>query len=149
MQATLHIEIKKPIQDVWDFISDIENIDHWLEGFSETKRTSDGEFAIGSTFTSKYAFDSKLYQVAHVVTRFNAPYQLAFRMTAGPHPAADTFLDLKPVKDSTRVTQNLDLGVSGGSVGVVFLGLGPIARLTMMLKLRKELKSLKVRIEGG
>ena len=148
MQANLRIDIKKPIQDVWDFITDIENIDHWLEGFSETERTSDGDFAIGSTFASKYVYDSKLYKVAHVVTLFDAPRRLAFRMTAGPHPA-DTILDLKPVKDSTRVIQTLDLGVSPGSVGVVFLGLGPIARISMMFKLRKELKSLKARVEAG
>ena len=148
MQATFHIDIKKPIQDVWDFISDFENIDHWLEGFSETKRTSDGEFAVGSTFASKYIYASKLYQVAHVVTLVDTPHRLAFRMTVGPHPA-DTVLDLKPVKDSTRVTHTLDIGVSPGSVGVVFLGLGPIARLSIMLKLRKELKSLKARVESG
>lgn len=148
MRANFYIDVKKPIQDVWDFISDIENIDHWLEGFSETKQTSDGEFAIGSTFASKYVYGSKLYQVAHVVTSIDIPHRLAFRMTAGPHPA-DTILDLKPVKDSTRVTQTLDIGVSTGSVGVVFLGLGPIARLSIMLKLRKELKTLKARVESG
>ena len=148
MKASVRIDVKKPIQEVWDFISDIENIDHWLEGFSETKRTSDSEFAIGSTFASKYVYNSKLYQVAHVVTLIDAPYRLAFRLTAGPHPA-DTILDLKTVKDSTRVTQTLDLGVSRGSVGVVFLGLGPIARFSIMLKLRKELKSLKARVEAG
>ena len=148
MQAHLRIDIKRPIQEVWDFISDFENIDHWLGGFSETKRTSDGEFSIGSTFSSKYVYNSKLYQVAHVVTLVEAPHRLAFRMTAGPHPA-DTILDLKTVKDYTRVTQTLDLGVSPGSVGVVFLGLGPIARLSITFKLRKELKSLKALVESS
>ena len=148
MQAKVRIDIKKPIQDVWDFISDIENIDHWLGGFSETKRTSDGKFAIGSTFASRYVYGSKLYQVAQVVTLVEAPHRLAFCMTSGPHPA-DTTLDLKTVKDSTRVTQTLDLGVSGSSVGIVFLGLGPIARLSIMLKLRKDLKSLKARVESS
>ncbi len=148
MQASLRIDVHRPVQEVWDFISRIENIDHWIQGLSDTQRTSDGDLAPGSTFVGNYLYDGKLHRVSYVVDEFDPPHRLAFRVTDGPHPAA-TLITLKAAAgSSTKISHTLDFGVSSASVGMVFLGLGPIARLSIMLKLRKELKSLKARLEG-
>ena len=148
MRANVNIDVKKPVQEIWDLISDIGNLDQWVEGVSEPKRTSEGEFAPGSTFTSVYVQNDKRYQVSYVLTTYDPPAHPAYRVTGCPQPFFNA-VDLKSKGSSTKINQTMELDVSGQTIGTVFLGLGPIARLSMTLKLRKGLKRLKARLEAA
>lgn len=148
MRANVNIDVKKPVQEIWDLISDIGNLDQWIEGVSEPKRTSEGEFVPGSTFTSVYVQNDKRYQVSYVLTTYDAPAHLAYRVSGCPQPFFNA-VDLKSKGSSTKISQTMELDVSSQTIGTVFLGLGPIARLSMTLKLRKGLKRLKARLEAG
>ena len=54
MKTSTSIVIEKPIEDVFVFAANVENMDRWFKGISETRLTSDGDYGAGSTFASKY-----------------------------------------------------------------------------------------------
>ena len=148
MRGSANIKVNKPIEEVWRFISDLGNSSQWLDGVSGVEPTSEGEIAPGATFTSEYRFDGKSHQVSYVLTAFEPPHRISYRVLGGPHPALNE-LELKSTGDSTKVNHLMEMDVNQQSIGAVFLGLGPIVRLTIMFKLRKDLKKLKARLEAS
>ena len=54
MRASVDMVISAPIEEVWTFVSDLENMDKWVTGVTEPQLTSEGEVRAGSTFTSQY-----------------------------------------------------------------------------------------------
>jgi len=148
MRGTASIKVNKPIEDVWRFIADLGNSSQWLDGVSGVEPTSEGDIAPGATFTSKYQFDGKSHQVSYLLTAFEPPHRISYRVSGGPHPALNQ-LELKSTGSATKVSHLMEMDVNQQSIGAVFLGLGPIVRLTIMLKLRKDLKKLKARLEAS
>ena len=148
MRGSANIKVNKPVEEVWRFISDLGNSGHWLDGVSNVEPSSQGEVAPGATFTSSYRFDGKTHQVSFLVTTFEPPHRISYRTVGGPHPALNQ-LQLKAKGDSTKVNHIMEMDIDQRHIGAAFLGLGPIVRLSIMLKLRKDLKKLKARLEAS
>ena len=74
MKASASIVIDKPISEVWDFVSNIENMDKWVNGVREPKPISGGEWGVGSTFESGYEYAGKTHRITYEITGFDAPW---------------------------------------------------------------------------
>ena len=148
MRGSANIKVNKPIEEVWRFISDMGNSSQWLDGVSGVEPTFQGETATGATFTSIYRFGGKSHQVSYLLTAFEPPHRISYRVSGGPHPALNQ-LELKSTGDLTRVNHIMEMDMDQRHIGAAFLGLGPIVRLSIMLKLRKDLKKLKARLEAS
>lgn len=148
MRGSANIKVNKSIEEVWRFISDLGNNSHWIDGVSGIEPTSEGDVAAGATFSSSYRFDGKSHQVSYLLTEFKPPHRFCFRVSGGPHPSLNE-LELKSKGDSTRVKHLLELDINQGNLGAVALGLGPLVRLSIMFRLRKDLKKLKKYIEAN
>lgn len=148
MRGAANIKVNKPLDEVWRFVSDMSNSSEWLNGVSAVEATSQGDLAPGATFSSAYRFDGKSHKVSYVLTEFEPPHRICYRISGGPHPAL-TQLELKSEGDFTKVNHVMEMDVSQQSIEAVFLGLGPIVRLSIMFKLRKDLKKLKALLESN
>ena len=148
MRGTANIKVNKTQEEVWEFISDISNIGRWVEGISEPQITSEGAIAPGSTFTSNYRFDGKTHELSYVVTAYEPPVRFGYRVTGGPQGSLNA-LDLKLERGATKVTHMMELDVTQNTIGAIFLGVGPIVRLSIMFKLRKDLKRMKALLEAS
>ncbi len=148
MRGTANIVVHKPIEQVWEYISDISKIGQWMDGVSEPEVTSDGAIAQGSTFTSKYRFDNKTHHVSYVLTAYDPPNHFNYRINGGPHASLNV-VDLKSDGSATKIKHMMELDVSDRTIGAVFLGMGPFVRLSIMFKVRKDLKRLKALIEAS
>ena len=75
------------------------------------------------------------------------PHRISYRVSGGPHGALSQ-LELKPDGGVTKVNHIMEMDMDQRNLGAVFLGLGPLVRLSIMFKLRKDLKKLKARLEA-
>ena len=148
MRGTANIKVNKTQEEVWEFISDVSNLGQWMEGISEPQITSEGPFAQGSRFTSKYRFDGKNHEVSYLVTAYEPPMRFGYRVTGGPHGSLNA-IDLKLQGNATKISHMMELDVTQNTLGAVFLGVGPVVRLSIMFKLRKNLKRMKALLEAG
>ncbi len=148
MRGTASIKINRPIEEVWDFVSDIGKSDQWLDGVSGPTLASHGEIAPGSTFNCKYRFDNKSHEVEYTLTSFDPPTRFGFRIIGGPHPSLNV-IDLKWEKGLTKINHTMEMDINQRTIGAVFLGLGPFVRLSIMMKLKKDLKRLKATLEAA
>ncbi len=148
MEASASITINKPIEEVWDFVIDIKNMDRWVTGVSEHRSTSEGEFKAGSTFTSRYTYRGKTFHVDYDVTGLSAPSGFSVEATSGPFPFRG-ILELDSVGDRTEVSNSMEAGADSTATKVIFFLFGPLLRKVMRRRLLKELNVLKDILEGA
>ena len=147
MQASASIIIDKLIDAVFAFAANVENMDKWVIGVTEPRRTSDGAFGVGSTFFSKYTYGGKTSDINYVVTAHEPPRRHAVKATSGPFPFEGT-IDLEPAGNGTKITNTIDAGSDSTATSVIFFLCGPVLRVMMRKQLRKELEGLKQILEA-
>jgi uncharacterized protein YndB with AHSA1/START domain len=148
MRASASAVIDRPVEEVYAFVTAVENLDQWVAGVTEPRRTSDGEFGVGATFSSKYTYAGNTHHVSYVVTAHDPPARHAVKATSGPFPF-EGILELEPVAGRTKITHTIDAGADGVATQVVFTLCGPLLRVLMRKQLRKELEGLKALLEDG
>ena len=148
MEASASITINKPIEEVWAFIVDIQNMDRWVTGVSEPQHTSEGEFKAGSTFTTRYTYRRKTFYIDYIVTGLSAPSGFAVEATSGPFPFRG-ILELESAGDGTEVINTIEAGADSKATKVIFFLFGPLIRKIMRRRLQNELKALKDVIEAS
>ena len=142
IEASARVLVRRPIGEVWDFVSDVETMDRWVKGILEPQRPP-GDLEVGSTFPSKFIHGSHTFDVTHRVTELDPPSRFGTESTEGPFQYSSV-LSLEDSDGATRVTNTLRAG-SGGASRL----LAPVLRWGMRRQLSKELKDLRRAIERG
>ena len=86
MKASAAVTIYAPIDQVFDFIANIENNDQWINGVTEPAWTSVSVMETGATFQSMYTYGGKTHEIAYEITALETPRLMATRSTSGPFP---------------------------------------------------------------
>ena len=148
MKAGTSIVVERPIEDVWAFVANIENMDKWVVGVSEPRLSNGRDMGVGATYTSKYTYAGKTQTIDYEVTAYEPHRHFATRSTEGPFPFEGE-LDLERVGQGTKVTNTIDAGSDGLFTTITFKLLGPLVRISMRRQLHKELVALKSILEAG
>ncbi len=148
MKASASIVIDRPISEVWDFVADIRNMDKWVNGVSDPKPISQGEWGVGSTFESGYTYAGKTHTITYEITGFDPPNRVSVRSTSGPFPF-EGWTEVRKEGDGTHVTNAIDAKPTNVFLTLWFAMLGVVLRMMMRLQLHKELALLKARLEGA
>ena len=146
MEGSATVIINKPIEEVFSFITNVENNDRWVEGASETKLITDEEVTIGSVFQGKYSYSGKTHEIGYEVVKFSSPDKLGVKSTHGPFPF-ENWLDLKNVEGQTEITNTIDAGSDHWVTSVMFILLKPLLKRQMSKQMKKELENLKAILE--
>ncbi|MDE2993592.1 MAG: SRPBCC family protein [Chloroflexota bacterium] len=148
MKAGTSIVVERPIEDVWAFVANIENMDQWVVGVSEPRLSNGRDIGVGATYTSKYTYAGKTHTIDYEVTAYEPQQHFATQSTEGPFPFQGE-LDLERVGQGTKVTNTIDAGSDGLFTTITFKLLGPLVRISMRRQLHKELVALKNILETG
>ena len=148
MEATARAVVDRPIGDVWEYVSAVENMGEWVDGVSDVRRNEDGELDVGSRFSSKYTYRGKTFDVDYEVTAYDPPHRIDMRSTEGPFPFAGS-LRLVEVDGGTEVANTIDAGSDGLATSAIFTVFGPLVRRMMRRQLEAELDELAEAVEGG
>ena len=153
LAATTSIEIERPIDDVWAFVTDIGNMPHWVDGVSDAAVTAGADAAAsgleaGTPFMSQYTYAGRRHTMEYVVTDLEPPGHYALKSTEGPYPVELTLrLDAAP-GGAVRLTKTTRAGSDGVITSAMFLLLGPLLRRMMRKQMAKELARCKAACEG-
>jgi uncharacterized protein YndB with AHSA1/START domain len=147
LKASVDIVLDKPIAEVFAFVTDIKNMERWVSGVTEPRHTSETAFGTGSTFTSKYAYGGKTYDITYVVTQYEPPVRYGTESTSEPFPF-QSLIELESTGDSTKLTNTISAVLDSKAKTVVYTLLGPLMRGMMKKQLRAELVTLKTALEA-
>jgi uncharacterized protein YndB with AHSA1/START domain len=137
------LTIRRPIEDVFAFLADFENIPTWNYAIVKTKKTSRGPVGVGTTYRQLRSVPDRSEE-GFEVTVFEPTTRLEVHGDIGPFTATVSYL-LAPVDDGTRLVNVVDLEPGSGVVRL----LAPLAASRVKAAVAANLDTLKQRLEAA
>ena len=105
------VTIRRPVEDVFAFLADFENVPKWNHAIVETTKVSPSPVRVGTTYRQTRSAPSS-GEEAFEVTVFEPTSRLQVQGGLGPFTARVSYL-LEPTGSGTRLTNTVDLESSG------------------------------------
>jgi uncharacterized protein YndB with AHSA1/START domain len=105
------VMIRRPIEEVFAFLAEFENIPRWNYAIVETHKVSQGPVGVGTIYQQVRSVPSRSEE-RFEVTAYNPPHQLEIRGQLGPFPSRLAYA-LDAVPEGTRVTNSVELELRG------------------------------------
>jgi carbon monoxide dehydrogenase subunit G len=105
------VMIARPIQDVFAFLSDLENIPKWNYAIVETRKVSEGPVGLGTIYQQVRSVPSRSEERLEV-TAYDPPRHLEIRGQLGPFLSRLSYA-LDGTGEGTRVTNSVELELRG------------------------------------
>ena len=146
MNTKTSIVIDRPIDEVFAYVSDVENLPRWMSGVRRTRLLSK-KVSSGARFSADYAQGMRDAAINFKVVEFEPPVRFAAKAERGPFsfPFLGTF-EFRAVGDATEVTSNVDTGGESVATRLANVLFGPVVRRGFQRRLQDELKALKANI---
>lgn len=112
------IEIARPTQEVFAYMTDLDELPKWLEGVREAKPLSPDPTAIGSQVCHTNEFMGTTFQSTFEVLEWQIDRRTVFKVLSGPLRGTSTQLFEPTGENATRVT----IKVEGDGTGPLKLG---------------------------
>ena len=106
------IVIQRPIEEVFAYVSDLQNGPQWQSALLEARRTTEGPLGIGTKFTSVRKFMSQKMEASIEFVAYEPNHKFAIKSTSGSTPFEQSFL-FESTAEGTRLTTILELQTSG------------------------------------
>jgi len=138
----LKIFIQRPVAEVFEFLSKVENMPKWAEKIVDAAQTSDGAVNVG---TACYIVSKAMGREAtqdFVVTECVENLKYSAKSTSGP-VEMETSYQLEPTDDGTNVHSITKVYMSG-----MMALAGPIMAHKMKSQFEKDHANLKQLLEG-
>jgi carbon monoxide dehydrogenase subunit G len=136
------VTIRRPVQDVFTFLADFENVPKWNHAIVETTKVSPGPVRVGTTYRQTRSAPSSSEE-AFEVTVYEPTSRLDVRGGLGPFTARVSYL-LEPTGSGTRLTNAVDLESSG-----LLTLVAPLATSRIKHAVAANLDTLKQLLEAG
>ncbi|MDE2986955.1 MAG: SRPBCC family protein [Chloroflexota bacterium] len=147
LSASAEVTINREPTDVWAYVSDVTNQDHWVDGMSDSEVVGNGPVGRGTQIRGVYTYGGNDGPVEMTVTEFREGRELAIETSEGPFPFTGR-LTLERSGTSTIVSNSMSAGSDHIVTSIMFLVLRPLTKWMMTRQLRKELGQLKAILEG-
>ena len=142
------VTIARGTADVWAYVSDVTNQDHWVDGMSDSEIVGDGPIGRSTQIRGTYTYGGGSAPVLMTVTEFREGRRLAINASEGPFPFSG-LLSLERAGGETVVTNSMTAGSDHIVTAIMFTLLRPLMKMMMGRQLRKELQQLKDILESG
>jgi carbon monoxide dehydrogenase subunit G len=140
---TQSVTVNRPVEEVWDFISNFENTTRWSRGVLQARQTSDGPLRVGSTLETVVKAFGRRRTAAYVVTEYEPNRAFAFEVTSGPMTSRARY-SVEPVGAGTRLTASGEAEVTG-----LFRLLAPLLIRTVERHSQDDLANAKRILEAS
>jgi uncharacterized protein YndB with AHSA1/START domain len=139
------VTIDRPVEEVFAFLAEFENVPTWNYAIEETTKTSPGPVAPGATYRQTRSVPRRANEEFEV-TLFEPPSRIAIRGQIGPFRTRAIYV-LERVGSATKLTNEVDLEPSSVALKLVAPLAVPRVKAAVARNLGK-LKAILERAEG-
>ena len=97
-----HLEINRPVVDVFDFIVNVENAPKWQPAVIETRRLTAGPLRVGSQFREVAKMMGRRVETVCEIMEFEPDKRIGFAATSSDPFTYQTTYALEPSGSGTR-----------------------------------------------
>ena len=111
-KAEVSTTIKRPVEDVFAVISNIENNPKWSSGVLDAKQTSPGPIGVGTTARTVSRFLGRRLENEMEVTEYEPNRRFSWLSRSGPFPFQGS-VTVEQIEGGTRVDATFEGDPSG------------------------------------
>ena len=135
------ITINRPIEEVFTYVSNLQNGTEWQDSLVEAHRQTNGPLGVGSRFTSVRKFIGRKVESEVEFITYEPHKKIVFKSLSGPSPFEQTFL-FEPVSSGTRLTAVFKIQTTG------WMGLAePLVASRIKREMEQSFSTLKANLE--
>jgi ligand-binding SRPBCC domain-containing protein len=143
MRVVESIEINRPLQEVFDYVSDVGNFPEWTAHTLEVLKDTPGPPQQGDEFTLVIKSVGRRFETPYERTSYEPNRRYTDRAVGGPVPNQQWVYTFQEEPGGTRLTRAVEAEPGG------FLKLlEPLQKRTVQRQLRKDLQTLKDQLEA-
>ncbi len=142
MNFETSLRIERPVEDVFDFVSDPQNFPRWNSAVQAVRQTSPGESGVGSTYLMERQLPGGRAENELEITGRERPTEFAMRTTSGPTPLVYRYRFV-PESGATVLQLAADVELPG-----IAGALGPLAARAVKRGVDANFATLKQILEG-
>ena len=135
------VTVNRPMEQVFDFVTDIRNATKWITGVFEAAQTSPGPMGVGTTYRFNVEVMGRKLETTGEVAVYDRPRKYAWKGTSGPFPMSGS-TTCEAVAGGTRVTDTIEAEPGG-----FFKLAEPLLMMQMRGQMEKDMKKLKELLE--
>lgn len=106
------VQINKPVEEVFAFVANIENLPLWAGPVTEAKQISEGPIGMGTKQIQSAQLLGRQMETTQEVTEYELNKKLSTKSTSGPLPL-DIDYTFEPVGEGTKITFEASLDAGG------------------------------------
>jgi len=144
------IVIHRPIEEVFNYVSDQRNTPQWQSGLMEVRRTTEGPLGVGTKHTFVRNFMGRRMEASNEYVAYEPNKLITFKTTSGPVRLEASYL-FEPAADGTKVTGRIEMeaaGLFGFAEPLIAIALRRESDAAVMA-LKDQLEKRAVAIESG
>ncbi len=143
MNFETSVSIERPVEEVFDYVSDPTTFPRWNSAVQSVRQSSPGETGVGATYVMQRELPDGPAENGLEVLDLNRPKEFAIRTTSGPTPFTYRY---RFSGDGSAMVMKLAAEVElGGLAGA----LGPIASRVVKRGVDSNFADLKRILESG
>jgi uncharacterized protein YndB with AHSA1/START domain len=137
------VVINRPIEEVFAFVIDSENMSQWMSELVEAKQTSEGPVGLGTTIIAVAKPLGQRAESTQEVVEYEPNSKFAIKSTSGPVASQDEYT-FEPVAGGTKVTRVAEAEMAG-----FFKLAEPLVVRMMRRQFETNFANLKDLLEAG
>ena len=145
LTASDSVVIERPPEEVFAYVSDLQNIPEWGALSGEMRKETEGPPEVGARYTADLTFVGRRLVIPYEVRAYEPPRLFAFRSLGGPlHDEYTYTFEEEPGGGGTRFSMAIEMRPDG-----FYRVTAPLLeQITQRYYFRKELKTLKGLLES-
>jgi ligand-binding SRPBCC domain-containing protein len=84
------VDINRPLEEVFEFVSNPNNVTHWVSPITGVKQEGSGPMGIGTRFKQTGRFLGKTFEMTSEVTAWEPNRKFSMKSVSGPFPFEQT-----------------------------------------------------------
>ncbi len=141
MRIEKSVVIKRPVDAVFAFVTDMHKVNLWLP-VSNIRQLSSSATGVGATFAQTAEFMGQRFDMTIETTEYEPPRVFAFKMIQGPFPLT-TKMVFAPLNGDTNLTM---IGEAEPGKGLKLAG--PFLSTIVKKQLENQVNALKRAVEA-
>jgi uncharacterized membrane protein len=143
MRVEENIEIDRPVEEVFDYVSEADNFPEWAGTAIEIRKGTPGPVREGDTFTAAIKFLGRRFETPYERTAFEPNRRYMDRATGGPIPNQEWTYTFEEIPAGTRLTRAVE-----GEPGGFFKLADPLIERALKRQVRTDLETIKDLLEA-
>ena len=146
MATSISLEVDRPVQEVFEYVTDPSGFSEWQDGVVDGHRNGDGPASVGDKCVNTRQIGFAKRQVTSEITRIDAPRTWSARGVDGPIRAA-VDVNVEPLEEGKRSRVTITLDFTGHGIGKLIVPL--VIRPQAAKEMTANMQRLKQRLEAN